>query len=252
MFMFSASPFPRPMQLFAMTIAVLLVGGCASLSKNECINADWRLIGYEDGVSAQPADRIGNHRKACAKHDVVPDKNAYDFGYEEGIYDYCSESRGYADGNRGNRVNGFCPTDAEYHVGYAGGVIDYCTWDRGYGEGLNGRDYKNVCPSDLEPSFLGGYQEGLQIHALQDELRGLEKRHYALVSRQESNVDEMDDLRRRVAYEEELSGDERASLLDEIDELAADNVAIEREIVEIETALHDVEHELTELTGGNH
>lgn len=243
----------RPLYPYVLVPCLIaLLSGCATLSKNECLNADWRLIGYGDGVSAQSRDRIGDHRKACAKHDVIPNKSAYDLGYQEGVIDFCSESRGYADGHRGNRVNSFCPTDTEYHFGYSDGVTAYCSYDRGYSEGRAGHGYKEVCPADLAPLFLEGYEAGLEIHALEAEIRGLEKRHYALVRRQESNVDEMEELRRRIAYEAELSGDERAALLDEIEDLGSDNVSIEREIVEIETALHDVEHALTELIGSEY
>lgn len=55
---------------------VVLVSSCASLSKDECVNADWRLIGYEDGSNGAGRVRIGQHRKACADHGVVPKTSA--------------------------------------------------------------------------------------------------------------------------------------------------------------------------------
>jgi hypothetical protein len=45
--------------------------GCATLGKEECLNADWFTIGFEDGARGYPASRIGDHREACAKHGVT-------------------------------------------------------------------------------------------------------------------------------------------------------------------------------------
>ncbi|MCP4289671.1 MAG: hypothetical protein GY792_35490, partial [Gammaproteobacteria bacterium] len=38
--------------LFTVAILVVLVmlQGCATLDKDECMLADWRLIGYQDGI----------------------------------------------------------------------------------------------------------------------------------------------------------------------------------------------------------
>ena len=59
-------------------LAAALLSACATgMGKDECAAADWRTIGYEDGLHGFPADRIGAHRVACAKHQVTPDLAAY-------------------------------------------------------------------------------------------------------------------------------------------------------------------------------
>ena len=55
---------------------MFLVLGCASLDKNECLHADWYAIGLEDGARGRALERLGDHRRACAKHSVTPDAAA--------------------------------------------------------------------------------------------------------------------------------------------------------------------------------
>lgn len=128
--------FPRPFAWLAAVLATALLSACATgMGKDECAAADWRTIGYEDGLRGFPADRIGAHRVACAKHQVTPDLAAYMEGRDRGLVEYCQPRNGY-------RV------------------------------GLNGGGYANVCPAVTEAGFLNGYQWGRQIHDARAELRG--------------------------------------------------------------------------------
>jgi len=97
---------------FVGVISLLFVG-CASLNKAECQNADWRIIGYEDGSSGHAGSRIGSHRKACAKHNVSPDVMTYNQGREDGLKEFCRPQRGYQVGLRGKRYNGVCAGKGE-------------------------------------------------------------------------------------------------------------------------------------------
>lgn len=107
-------------------IALVFAGlaGCATMSSDECLTSDWTTIGYEDGVRGYAADRIGKHRKACAKHGVTPDFAAYQSGRDQGLVEYCQPSRGFNIGSSGGRYNGVCSVDLEadfldaYNAGY--------------------------------------------------------------------------------------------------------------------------------------
>jgi hypothetical protein len=111
--------------------AVLLVlAGCGSMSKNECLTVDWRTVGYEDGVAGYSGDRIGQHRKACAKYGVSTDLELYQQGRERGLREFCTPVNGYRIGSQGG--------------GYAG-----------------------VCPENLEPAFLTAFNSGHQLYSLQ-------------------------------------------------------------------------------------
>jgi hypothetical protein len=124
----------------AAVVAAILLAGCATgMGRDECTAADWRMIGYEDGLRGAPADRIGAHRVACAKHQVTPDLAAWMEGRDRGLVEYCQPRNGY-------RV------------------------------GLNGGSYANVCPTATEAGFVNGFRWGRQIHDARADLRGTQAR----------------------------------------------------------------------------
>jgi hypothetical protein len=116
-----------PILATSLVFAALALGGCASMSGNECRTVDWRTIGYEDGVAGYSGDRIAQHRKACAKHGVTPDLAQYQDGRNEGLREYCQPSNGF-------RV------------------------------GANGGSYAGICPIDLDAAFVGAYESGRKLH----------------------------------------------------------------------------------------
>jgi hypothetical protein len=103
------------------------MSGCATLDKQECLNADWRTIGYQDGARGKVAEVIGDYRKDCAEHGVSPDLDAYVAGREEGLREYCREANGFRIGHSGKIYQGVCPGDLEYafRVGYRDGRVIY-------------------------------------------------------------------------------------------------------------------------------
>ncbi len=112
-------------------VTVLMgLGGCATMSGDECVTSDWQMIGFEDGSRGYGAERLGEHRKACAKHGVTPDLQAYRAGREEGLRDFCQPSRGFNLGARGGH-------------------------------------YKGVCSAEMEVEFLDAYRAGYHLHELQ-------------------------------------------------------------------------------------
>jgi len=174
----------------------LLAGGCATLDKSECREADWAIIGLEDGARGRPVSYIGNHRKACAEYGVKPDMALY--------------KRGHADG-----------------------LKQFCTADNGYSLGRAGRTYNNVCPPDLNGQFLAGYETGRVLHGLssdisrmqndvgnmQTELKGAKKRQKNLENLLVSGT---------------ISDSTRKSLLDQVKQLQTNNTALEISIRDTE------------------
>lgn len=94
----------------AMLVCVALLQGCATLDKDECMLADWHLIGYQDGVAGKSAAVVGEYREDCAKHAVVPDLDDYRAGRMEGLQQYCKVDNGYRLGNAGRGLSSVCPT----------------------------------------------------------------------------------------------------------------------------------------------
>ena len=98
---------------FVLVVALAGLGGCASMSADECLTMDWATIGFEDGSRGYTADRLGSHRKACAKHGVTPDLAAYQSGHAQGIEAFCQPGRGFNFGVNGGGYAGVCPAHLE-------------------------------------------------------------------------------------------------------------------------------------------
>jgi outer membrane murein-binding lipoprotein Lpp len=121
-------------------LATVVLAGCSSgMSKDQCVMADWHMIGFEDGLQGGPADRIGVHRVACAQHQVTPNLAAYMEGRQRGLQEFCQPKNGF-------RV------------------------------GLRGGGYANVCSGPTEPAFVDSYRYGRQIHDARTELRNTQSR----------------------------------------------------------------------------
>lgn len=99
--------------ILMLALGMIVVSGCASMSGDECATSDWTAVGYEDGSRGYSSDRFGNHRKACAKHGVTPDFQAYQQGRTDGLVEFCQPSRGYNLGASGSRYNGVCSAGLE-------------------------------------------------------------------------------------------------------------------------------------------
>ena len=114
-----------------------LLAGCASMNEQECMKADWKLIGFEDGSKGKAQSTIGNYRKDCAKVSVVPDL-------------------------------------ARYQQGHAEGAKQYCVKSNGYNAGVSGGAYYGICPKNQEAEFLVAYRDGQQLYQLQKDARNLQ------------------------------------------------------------------------------
>jgi len=88
----------------ALFIATLLVlQGCASVSRDKCPTVDWYAIGYQEGVQGRfPAD-IADDPAACNQ------RADYVRGHEEGLKQYCEPRNGFTLGLGGHDVTAVCP-----------------------------------------------------------------------------------------------------------------------------------------------
>ena len=192
---------------------LFVLSGCATLGKDECLNADWRTIGYEDGAHGYPASRIGSHREDCAKHGVTPDFNRYEQGRLEGLR-------------------------------------EYCTPQKGYGLGTSGRQYNYVCPRDLESTFLKGYYQGKNVHAAQIQFKGqeadLKKMHDELRAVDKNLHDYETEL-----VHDDIGPRRRKKLLEEFKILTEQRRYILDEIVQQEALLEDSRQNLREIMAQN-
>jgi len=189
------------------TLSVLVaLGGCATMSKEECLVSDWEAVGFEDGARGYTADRIGQYRKDCADHGVAPDLAAYRRGREEGLQ-------------------------------------HFCTPQNGFNVGSSGAAYSGVCPGPLAADFSAAYAEGRRLHDLRSRVSNASHRIASLerqVTGLESQIDaneqtiiasDTDNLERaRLLLETKDLVDKRRSLRDQIHDLERDREAYQKEL----------------------
>jgi hypothetical protein len=116
-------------KFLAMTAIILLLSNCANMNESDCLNADWQLIGFEDGSFGKNESHISQHRKECAQHGVTPD-----------LMDY---RNGHFDGSK-----------------------RFCTANNGFSRGRQGKDYSRSCPEQFEAEFLKGFSDGQTLYGL--------------------------------------------------------------------------------------
>lgn len=124
--------------IFAAAAGLLALGGCAGMSKSQCLAGDWETVGYRDGLSGTQSAALMRYQDACVKHGVVPDRESYLAGWHEGVEQYCQPGNAFAVGERG--------------AGYA-----------------------NVCPAHLQASFQAAYQDGRQLYLARAEIDNLNR-----------------------------------------------------------------------------
>lgn len=195
----------------ALLLATLLVlSGCATLSEEECLTADWFSIGFEDGANGYPSNRIGSHREACAKHGVTPDLRQYQDGHEEGL-------------------------------------LSFCTARNGFSKARNGYQYSGICPPSLEPEFLDGYQAGREIYAVTSEISGLQREQRSNENELETSQRRLNEME-AVLFSDALTPEQRQASYNEITrlrerqgELKSRNIQLIRDIADAEARLRMLE-----------
>ena len=149
-------------RLISVAMAIVLTSGCASMSEQECLTANWLDAGFRDGRNGEPLTRIEDHRNACSKVGVSPDRTQYLKGRDQGI-------------------------------------LLYCTPENALQEGRQGRQYRNACPAHLEHRFLGAYQQGKQIYDADQYVEKLTRESRQI---EQALKDEEDNKQRRILRQE--------------------------------------------------
>jgi len=193
----------------AILVTLALLQGCATLDKDECMLADWRLIGYQDGVAGKSATVVGEYREDCAKHAVVPDLDAYRAGREEGLQQYCKADNGYRLGNAG-------------------------------------RGFATVCPTALEDDFRDAYNAGRKLYLARSTVN---KTHSRIKSRKQalSNLEDNRTEKLAALIADGLKSDQRVMVLYELNELQQEMNDVEGEIIDLEHDLANQQNHLDRL-----
>lgn len=107
--------------------AVLLLGGCASMSEDQCRNANWEEVGFQDGLRGRSAQRLVAYREDCGKIGVKPD-------------------------------------DGRWRIGHLRAIPIYCSPDNAVRAGVEGWAYEGICPPEIEAGFLNRYRAGRMVY----------------------------------------------------------------------------------------
>ena len=100
------------------------LGGCASLTENQCLNANWQSIGYSDGARGRLESYVSRHFDACSRVDITPDVAAWQAGRAQGLPLYCTVENAYSIGRDGDNLSPVCPASQQRAL--------HQFWDWGY------------------------------------------------------------------------------------------------------------------------
>jgi hypothetical protein len=192
-----------------MMLILLSFAGCATMDKDECLVADWRLIGFQDGVQGKSAAAVGTYREDCAGYRVVPDLDAYQAGRREGLLQYCVPANGYRLGD-------------------------------------SGRAYNAVCPAGTERAFRAAYNTGRDIYLARSRVNGttslIHRKQQAI---QSLEVDRQDKLAEMI--QQGLSSEQRVLLLYDVTSIEKDIRAANDDIGVLERDLEQQQAQLDHL-----
>ncbi len=187
-------------------VGLLGLAGCAGMSEQACVSADWRTIGFEDGSLGRSVATIGNYRQQCGEHGVTPNLDAYRAGHAEGVQTYCRASNGF-------------------EVGHSGAA------------------YQGVCPANLERGFLPEYNAGHHLYELESALRSADARIASDYRAQENIKQELTSIAATMIAVD-TTAEQRVRLVTRSAELGRHYGELTREIEQVQRERAGFEHDL--------
>lgn len=184
------------MRWLAILLTCLALGSCAGMDAAECQTADWRAIGYEDGVQGRSPAYFGTRRKDCAEHGVAASFDAYTVGRADGLAHFCRPLNGY-------------------HLG------------------TQGYQYSGICPSGQESAFIAAHADGFGLYERHAALRSIRHRLDHSKRREQTVERLLADKTVRVIGPG-LAADERATLAIDLKQLAEEKTELRHSIARLE------------------
>lgn len=192
-----------------LVMVIVILSGCNTLSKNECLSADWNLIGYQDGYNGFEKSRLKRHQQSCAQYRVTPNLEQYLDGY-----------------TRGNQ--------------------EFCQPENGFHQGVKGYTFVNTCAGEFSQQFRDAYLQGRAIYDLKkeilDEWRMMRKKKdkITFLKRKRKTI-ELDLSRKTISDLEKELYIENIALINEQINLILDSIELN------EKRISDLENELEHL-----
>jgi len=112
------------LRFLSLTAISCVLTACSAMSDKECLQADWSTVGQLDAEQGRvSAKRLEKYRKSCADVSITPDVEQYQQGYQRGLLQFCTQSKGYYFGLQGGQYQGTCHSlganEASFVSGYA-------------------------------------------------------------------------------------------------------------------------------------
>lgn len=153
------------MRILPLTVLVAILGGCATMTPEQCQQARWMDVGLRDGLDGQPMSTLDERISDCKKVGVVVDTGRYVTGREQGLQ-------------------------------------TYCRLDNAISIGLSGGTYAGVCPPVIDAEFRRLYGKGFAVYELRNEVINLDARSTTL-QRQLRDMERDEDKQLRDAEKDE-------------------------------------------------
>ena len=210
--------------VFSIMAMLLIVAGCASVSKEDCLLTDWYEIGRVDGRQGKPRTVFQSRAKACLEHGISADRQAYYEGHDQGLAYYCTEQKGFELGQKGLAYNSVCPLqlEADFRAGYNKGMQSFCSEQRGFELGRQGKAYRYVCPPEFEADFRAGYEKGKERYQYESKLAALQN--------QLQKIERKINKKEKELYANNLSDEQRSQIRSELKNLDMEYRDVSREL----------------------
>jgi uncharacterized protein DUF2799 len=114
------------------TLGLASLGGCAAVSKEQCVAGDWSELGEAHASIGKPPNHLDEVVKSCGKHGITPNTDAYRSGWHRGLQNYCTPLNGFTLGKQDKSKSPICPPQmaSGFNEGYRLGHIIWTARDR--------------------------------------------------------------------------------------------------------------------------
>lgn len=181
-------------------LALCQLASCAVMSKQECLSADWKQVGYEVGLTGDTnkSDAFNAREQMCSQYGESADSTLFD-------------------------------------EGHANGVVEYCQLSNAVELGVDGADNaitSGVCPHRDYPGFRRSFEVGYQLYTLRSRAKesgnamaslnsqaNRAQQEIRLLNRQSGSQDIDNSLRKQLSYEYAEAANDIERLERQIEEL---------------------------------
>ncbi len=128
----------RTMRLALLGLAATLVAGCASMTEEQCRDANWLALGHADARNGEMPEFGSKRVRSCSEKGVAGNEGEWRRGWEQGRREVCTP----------------------------GNAVAWAQRDRDYTPGF--------CPPELEPAFMSVYVPARDRYRFEKRIRDLE------------------------------------------------------------------------------